>query len=345
LTRYADASNVRGVKKSSGHRGPQPDTHTERHTETMSNESNNAQDPTITNNTEEVAVSDTDTTTNEEQQPETDSANTEAPDKAYEKPVTNNAVVDGLIDLAISKATLANQYAQTVSSSKGTFAKSIKDYRENSDDTDVAEYRKWEEAVYAELNKRRGAIDKAIASRLGGESISPETLNEAEEQYKETAKDAKEAWKAARSTAKMFGVTLEGEGPALLTLAGNQSNVSGPKNSTGRRFWFDDVTVDGQSVGSLSKAALLITQKSKVRTTASDLQTTMIEDAKSDDYAVLNDHTFEYSVTKDGQTFRFDVTTFKSQDEDKPADDKASDTNAADDNATDEAAPEVNITE
>jgi hypothetical protein len=42
----------------------------------------------------------------------------------------------------------------------------------------------------------------------------------------------------------------------------------------------------------------------------------MIEDAKSDDYAVLNDHTFEYSVTKDGTTFRFDVTTFKSQDED-----------------------------
>jgi hypothetical protein len=300
----------------------------------MSNESNNAQDPTITNNTEEVAVSDTeqvteqDTTTNEEQMPETD--------KAYEKPVTNNAVVDGLIDLAIAKATLANQYAQTVSSSKGTFAKSIKDYRENSDDSDVAEYRKWEEAVYAELNKRRGAIDKAIASRLGGESISPETLNEAEEQYKETAKDAKEAWKAARSTAKMFGVTLEGEGPALLTLAGNQSNVSGPKNSTGRRFWFDDVTVDGQSVGSLSKAALLITQKSKVRTTASDLQTTMIEDAKSDDYAVLNDHTFEYSVTKDGQTFRFDVTTFKSQDEDKPADD----------NATDEAAPSaLDVTE
>jgi hypothetical protein len=52
----------------------------------------------------------------------------------------------------------------------------------------------------------------------------------------------------------------------------------------------------------------------------------MIEDAKSDDYAVLNDHTFEYSVTKDGTTFRFDVTTFKSQDEDKPADDKAENT-------------------
>jgi hypothetical protein len=297
----------------------------------MSNESNTEQGQQDTNNTEEVAVSDTEQVTeqdteNNEQQPETDSA-----DKAYEKPVTNNAVVDGLIDLAIAKATLANQYAQTVSSSKGTFAKSIKDYRENSDDTDVAEYRKWEEAVYAELNKRRGAIDKAIASRLGGESISPETLNEAEEQYKETAKDAKEAWKAARSTAKMFGVTLEGEGPALLTLAGNQSNVSGPKNSTGRRFWFDDVTVDGQSVGSLSKAALLITQKSKVRTTASDLQTTMIEDAKSDDYAVLNDHTFEYSVTKDGTTFRFDITTFKSQDDDsdsdnKPSDDKAENT-------------------
>jgi hypothetical protein len=243
----------------------------------MSNQQDNQQDPTTNNTDPEVTtMSDTDVTTNEEQQPETDLAetapeNTETEEKAYEKPVTNNAVVDGLIDLAIAKATLANQYAQTVSSSKGTFAKSIKDYRENSDDTDVAEYRKWEEAVYAELNKRRGAIDKAIASRLGGESISPETLNEAEEQYKETAKDAKEAWKAARSTAKMFGVTLEGEGPALLTLAGNQSNVSGPKNSTGRRFWFDDVTVDGQSVGSLSKAALLITQKSKVRTTASDL--------------------------------------------------------------------------
>jgi hypothetical protein len=303
----------------------------------MSNQQDNQQDPTTNNTDPEVTtMSDTDVTTNEEQQPETDLAetapeNTETEEKAYEKPVTNNAVVDGLIDLAIAKATLANQYAQTVSSSKGTFAKSIKDYRENSDDTDVAEYRKWEEAVYAELNKRRGAIDKAIASRLGGESISPETLNEAEEQYKETAKDAKEAWKAARSTAKMFGVTLEGEGPALLTLAGNQSNVSGPKNSTGRRFWFDDVTVDGQSVGSLSKAALLITQKSKVRTTASDLQTTMIEDAKSDDYAVLNDHTFEYSVTKDGTTFRFDVTTFKSQDEDsdsdnKPSDDKAENT-------------------
>jgi hypothetical protein len=313
----------------------------------MSNQQDNQQDPTTNNTDPEVTtMSDTDVTTNEEQQPETDLAetapeNTETEEKAYEKPVTNNAVVDGLIDLAIAKATLANQYAQTVSSSKGTFAKSIKDYRENSDDTDVAEYRKWEEAVYAELNKRRGAIDKAIASRLGGESISPETLNEAEEQYKETAKDAKEAWKAARSTAKMFGVTLEGEGPALLTLAGNQSNVSGPKNSTGRRFWFDDVTVDGQSVGSLSKAALLITQKSKVRTTASDLQTTMIEDAKSDDYAVLNDHTFEYSVTKDGQTFRFDVTTFKSQDEDKP-----SDNNTADDNAENTEQPSaLDVTE
>jgi len=252
-----------------------------------------------------------------------DVANTDS--KAYVKPVTNNAVVDGLIDLAIAKAELANKYATTVTSSKGTFAKSVKDYRENSEDADVIEYRTWEDAVYKELNKRRGEIDKAIASRLGGESISPEELDKAEAEYKDTAKDAREAWKAAMSTAVMFGVSLtEEQGPAMLTLGGRESTVAGPKSGSGRRFWFDDVTVDGESVGSLSKAALLITQKSKVRTTASDLQATMIEDAKSDDYAKLNDHTFEYSVTKDGKTFRFDITTYKATEPSKD-DDKASD--------------------
>jgi hypothetical protein len=265
---------------------------------------------------------------------------TEAPAEGYQKPVTNNAVVDGLIDLAISKAELANKYAQTVSSSKGTFAKSVKDYRENSEDADVVEYREWEDAVYKELNKRRGQIDKAIASRLGGEAISPEELDKAEAEYKDTAKDAREAWKAAMSTAKMFGVELtEEEGPSMLTLGGRESTVAGQKSGSGRRFWFDDVTVDGKSFGSLSKAALFITQNSKVRTTASDLQATMIEDAKSDDYAVLNDHTFEYSVTKDGKTFRYDVTTYKSQsdaDADK-ADDATPTTDDAADATTEEA--------
>jgi hypothetical protein len=243
---------------------------------------------------------------------ESDAPDSTTDSKAYVKPVTNNAVVDGLIDLAISKAEAANNYAATVSSSKGTFAKSVKDYRENSEDADVAEYRKWEDAVYTELNKRRGDIDKAIASRLGGESISPEELDAAETQYKDAAKDAREAWKAALSTAVMFGVSLNGaEAPALTTLGGRESSVAGPKSGSGRRFWFDDVTVNGESHGSLSKAALFITQQSKVKTTASDLQATMIEDAKSDDYSKLNDHTFEYSVTKDGKTHRFDVTTFK----------------------------------
>lgn len=235
---------------------------------------------------------------------------------------TGNAVVDGLVELATNKATEANALAEKVANSKGNFAKSVKDVRENNtEDAEVVSYREWEEKVYAELNRRREAIDKHIVTnhlKDVGDVLSGSALDKAETDHKGLSKEAREAWKAAESTAKMFGVELTDKAPELKTLAGRTGSLV-RQGAGGRRFRFDDVTVNGESVKSLSKAALAITSKSGVKVTAKDLQDALIDDAKTDDPNKMNGHTFKHSVTKDGVTTEFDVTVFKAQDTESEA--------------------------
>ena len=72
---------------------------------------------------------------------------------------TGNAVVDGLVDLATSKATEVNALADKVAGARGNFAKTLKDMRENGEEDYNVEYREWEEKVYAEINRRREVVD------------------------------------------------------------------------------------------------------------------------------------------------------------------------------------------
>lgn len=226
---------------------------------------------------------------------------------------TGNAVVDGLVDLATSKATEVNALADKVAGARGNFAKTLKDMRENGEEDYNVEYREWEEKVYAEINRRREAVDAKNAEKAGGKSMSEDEIKAAEEQHKTLAKEAKAAWKAAQSTALMFGVTLEGDGPEVKTLAGRKSTVGkGGSGSGGRRFRFDDVTLNGESVGSLSKAAHKIGQESGVKTTATDLQNALVDQCKTDKPAEMNGVELGYTVTKDGKNYSFTVAVFHS---------------------------------
>ena len=239
---------------------------------------------------------------------------------------TGNAVVDGLVDLATAKATEVNDLAEKVSSARGNFAKSVKDARENGTDDYIVEYREWEEKVYAEINRRREAVDAKIAESLGGKAMTEEEIKAAEDKHKELAKEAKAAWKAAQQTAGMFGVTLEGDGPELKTLAGRKSSVGkGGAGSGGRRFRFDDVTINGESVGSLSKAAHKVSQVSGVKTTATDLQTALIEQCKTDKPSEMNGVELPYTATKDGKTFSFSIVVLHAGGEDNDESAPASD--------------------
>lgn len=225
---------------------------------------------------------------------------------------TGNAVVDGLVALATDKAQAANTLAERVTSARGNFAKSIKDTRENGDEDYIVEYREWEEKVYAEINRRREVVDAKIAESLGGKSMTDDEIKQAETEHKDLLKEARAAWKAAEQTAGMFSVTLTDTAPELKTLAGRTSSVKGGAGSGGRRFRFDDVTINGESVGSLSKAAHKITSESGVKTTAKDLQDALREQTKTDDPAKMNGTELPYTVTKDGKNFSFTVTVLHS---------------------------------
>lgn len=243
---------------------------------------------------------------------------------------TGNAVVDGLVDLATAKASEVNALADKVAGARGNFAKTLKDMRENGEEDYNVEYREWEEKVYAEINRRREAIDAKNAEKAGGKSMSEDEIKAAESQHKDLSKEAKAAWKAAQSTAGMFGVTLEGDGPELKTLAGRKSTVGkGGAGSGGRRFRFDDVKINGESVGSLSKAAHKVSQVSGVKTTATDLQNALVDQCKTDKPAEMNGVELPYTATKDGKTHSFSIEVFHS------ASDAAAD-ESDDDTATDE---------
>lgn len=224
--------------------------------------------------------------------------------------LTGNAVVDGLVTLAYEKSQAANKIADTVGNAKGNLAKSIKEVRDTSDDEEIAAYREWEEKVFEEVNRRREVVDAKIAASLGGNAMTDAEIEAQETEHKTLARAAKDAWKAAETTAKMFGVELA-SAPALKTLGGRNSSVAGPASAGGKRYRFDDVKVNGESVGSLSKAALEISQKSGVKTTAADLQNAFTESEKTDDVYKLNGTNIEYSATKDGKTHSFTVEVFK----------------------------------
>lgn len=250
----------------------------------------------------------------EVEETETTETETERVEETTEERVpTGNAVVDGLVTLAVDKAAEANKIAETVSNAKGNLAKSIKDVRDTSEDEEIAAYREWENKVFEEVNRRREVIDAKIAASLGGNAMTDAEIEAQETNHKALARAAKDAWKAAETTAKMFGVTEEalGAAPSLKTLGGRNSSVAGPASAGGKRYRFDDVKVNGASVGSLSKAALEISQKSGVKTTAADLQSAFTESEKTDDVYKLNGTSIAYSATKDGKTHSFTVEVFK----------------------------------
>lgn len=254
------------------------------------------------NESTEATVTETESTEAQEQEQTTQEATRPEP--------TGNAVVDGLVLLAWEKAQEANGIADTVNNAKGNLAKSVKEERDTSEDPEIVAYREWEDKVFEEVNRRREAIDKKIVERLGGNAMTDAQIEEHEGNHKVLARAAKDAWKAAETTSKMFGVTL-GAAPALKTLGGRNSSVAGPASAGGKRYRFDDVKVNGQSVGSLSKAALEISQKSGVKTTAGDLQAAFTDQEKTDDTYKLNGVTLPYTATKDGKTHEFTIQVFK----------------------------------
>lgn len=235
---------------------------------------------------------------------------TEETTEAQRPEPTGNAVVDGLVMLAWEKAQSANAIADTVNNAKGNLAKSVKEERDTSEDPEIVAYREWEEKVFEEVNRRREVIDAKIVAHLGGNAMTDAQIEEQETQHKTLARAAKDAWKAAETTSKMFGVTLS-DAPALKTLGGRNSSVAGPASAGGKRYRFDDVKINGASVGSLSKAALEITQKSGVKTTAKDLQDAFKDQEKTDDVFKLNGVELPYTATKDGKTHSFTVQVFK----------------------------------
>lgn len=254
------------------------------------------------NTTEQVETVET-----EQETPETTEQETE-----QSIPETGNPVVDGLIALSVTESQKANALADKVSNAKGTYAKNVKEVRDsNEDDEKIVAFREWETAVYAELNKRREAIDAHIATTyLGGEAISEQETEQAEEGWKAASKKAKAAWKQAHETALLFGIELPENAPMLKTLAGRSTTVAPSAASGTKRFRFDYVTMNGQKFDSLSAAALNISQTTKVKTSAKDLQDALIDTVKTDDVQKMNGEKFSHAVTKDGKVTNFDFVVY-----------------------------------
>ena len=257
------------------------------------------------------------TETVETEQAETVTTETEQNEQSI--PETGNPVVDGLIALSASEAEKANELASKVSNAKGTYAKNVKEVRDNNeDDEKIVSFREWETAVYAELNKRREAIDAHIATTyLGGEAISEAETEQAEEGWKAASKKAKAAWKQAHETAALFGIELPSEAPMLKTLAGRATTVAPSAASGTKRFRFDYVTMNGAKFDSLSQAALNISQTTKVKTSAKDLQDALVDTVKTDDVQKMNGESFAYATTKDGKVTNFEFVVYAAPKDDK----------------------------
>lgn len=252
--------------------------------------------------TEAVETESTEQETQETQEQETEQS----------MPETGHPVVDGLIALSAAEAHKANELASKVSNAKGTYAKNVKEVRDtNETDEKIVAFREWETAVYAELNKRREAIDAHIAKEyLGGEAISEAETEEAEKNWKAASAKAKAAWKQAKSTAELFGIELPDDAPMLKTLAGRATTVAPSAASGTKRFRFDYVTMNGAKFDSLSQAALNISQSTKVKTSAKDLQEALVDTVKTDDVQKMNGEKFAYAVTKDGKVTNFEFVVY-----------------------------------
>ena len=222
--------------------------------------------------------------------------------------VMSQDFLNSLVSVVAEKVSAANAIAEQVGAASVNVNKSIKEWRENSTDPEAVAYRERYEKMQEVILREREKIDALAKEKIGVSTLTDDELTAKREEHKTLHKAAKDALATAQATAEMLGLTLPAEMPELLTFKGGKSSGGGT-GTGGRRLRFASVTINGEEVKSLSKAALKIKSETGVDTRATDLQSAVFEEAGTDDMSKITDVNFLYSATdKDGKTHSFDIT-------------------------------------
>ena len=234
-------------------------------------------------------------------------------------PATENEAILALVAKATEAYNAANAIAKRVAASQGSFAKDIKDARENSDDEEVVKFREWLEMALAKINENTDAINKRIVEKgivKGAETLTDEQVKTLKEEHK-THKDAgNKAWDAAETVATILGETMPAK-PEVLNLSGKASKGGSGSGTGGRRLRFAKVTVNGEEVKNLAAVAQKIKGKTKENVTATDLQKALFETTGTDDMSKINDTTFRWTSTDaEKVTHDFEITVYPKHDDD-----------------------------
>jgi hypothetical protein len=219
--------------------------------------------------------------------------------------------LDALVSIYVAAVESANRIAQTVQASKGDSAKSVKEWRETSDDAAAVEYREWYEKAQAAILAKQDAINAKAAEALGVKTLSEDDVKALEEQYKPFAAEAKTAKGLLTNMSELLKIDAP-EVPDLLRFkSGKAGGATG--NATGiRRPRFDRVEVNGTTVKNLSEVSALIKKESGVSVSAKELQVALFESAGTDDMDKFSDTEILWSETVDGTQHNYSITAFKS---------------------------------
>ena len=220
---------------------------------------------------------------------------------------TGNPILDALLATVADKVKAANDVAGKVAGATGEVNKTLKDWRETSEDPRAVAYRERLAKQQEAMLKERDAIDAIGKEILGVTVLTDSEVEKAKESYKDLAKVAREAVKTVEATAEMLGLTIpDGAMPSLLTFKG-KAKAAGT-GTGGRRLRFAEVKINGTVVDNLSKAALKITSDTGVKVTAGDLQEALFKEVGTDDVDKFpTDASILWSETKDGKTFSYEI--------------------------------------
>lgn len=243
-----------------------------------------------------------------------------------------------LVEAYSKSATLANQIATEVQGAKeGSQAKSLKEWRETSENEKAVQYRKNVEKAQAAIAKWREEVDKIAAAELKfAAPLSDAEIDEKKKVYKEHAADAKKAKHLLTEVAETLKVDLP-EIPALLNF-GSGKPAGERTGSTGTRTRWSKVEVTPEGgelveVKRLSDFAAMVKKDTGVSISAQDVSKAIFDEAGTTDPDKIADVTIEWSETdKDKKTHKWTVTVYR----DPKQADTSSDDESDEDNSDDE---------
>jgi hypothetical protein len=234
-----------------------------------------------------------------------------------------------LVAAATASVEEANKIATEVNGAKeGSQAKSLKEWRENSESDAAKKYRANVEKAQAAILKWREEVDKIAAAELKfAAPLTDEEISAKKETYKEHASAAKKALGLLKDVAETLHVDAP-EVPALLNF-GSGKPAGERTGSTGTRTRWSkvEITPEGGETSEhkrLSDFAAIVKKDTGVQISAQDVSKAIFDEAGTTDPDQITDASIEWSETdKSGTTHKWTVTVYR--DPKNVSDDETSD--------------------